>query len=149
MDVLDAIFPGSVVVMHPGDDTTASHWGKLMSMTARSKGATGAVITGGSPDSVQILEFEFPVFRKDHMPATAVYRHDITDFDVPVRIGGGGITPGDFILGDIDGILVIPVVTVDEFIEKAESVREPEDIVRKALHEGGNIRDLFEKYRVL
>ncbi len=146
MDVLDAIFPGSVVVMHPGDDTTASHWGELMIMTARLKGATGIVITGGLPDSVQTPELEFPVFRKYHMPATAVYRYDITDFDVPVRIGGVVIAPGDFILGDID---VIPVATVDEFIEKAESVREPEDSVRKALHEGGNIRDLFEKYRVL
>ncbi len=148
MDMLDAIPPGSVVVMHAGDDTTASHWGELMSMTARAKGATGAVIAGGVRDSARILELGFPVFRRYHMPATAVHRYDITDFEVPVRIGGVVVAPGDFILGDIDGILVIPAAAADEVIEKAESVREREDIVRKALSEGGNIRDLFETYRV-
>ncbi len=93
MDVLDAIFPGSVVVMHPGDDTTASHWGKLMSMTARSKGATGAVITGGSPDSVQILEFEFPVFRKDHMPVTAACATRPRSWTSASRFSAGTIRP--------------------------------------------------------
>ena len=51
-------------------------------------------------------------------------------------------------LGDIDGVLVIPAAVVDEVIESAESLREREDIVRSAQQEGGNIRALFEKYRV-
>ena len=148
MDMLDAIIPGSVIVMDPGDDTVASHWGELMSNTARNKGATGAVIAGGLRDSLQILDIGFPVFRRYHTPLTAVYRFDITDYDIPTRIGGVAVAPGDFILGDVDGILIIPAAAIDAVIEEAESVREREDIVRNSLQEGGNIRELFEKYRV-
>ncbi|MFQ6017476.1 MAG: RraA family protein [Kiloniellaceae bacterium] len=148
MDMLDAIIPGSVVVVDPGDETTAAHWGELMSHTARAKGATGVVIAGGLRDTPQILEIGFPVFRRYHSPLTAVYRYDITDYDVPLRIGGVPVRPGDFILGDIDGVLAIPAAVVDEVIEKAESVRDREDVVSQALQEGGDIRDLFETYRV-
>jgi regulator of RNase E activity RraA len=88
------------------------------------------------------------VFRKYHKPVTAVYRYDITDFDAPVSIGGAVVTPGDVILGDIDGILVIPAAILGEVIEKAEPVPEREGIMPMAPHEGGNIPDLFERYRV-
>ena len=148
MDMLDGIFPGSVVVIDPGDEGCAAHWGELMSHTAKAKGAAGVVIAGGVRDTEQILKLGFACFRRFHSPLTAVYRFDITDFAVPIRIGGVPIAPGDFILGDVDGILVVPAAVVDRVIEQAQSVREREDIVRGALDEGGSIRDLFEKYRV-
>ncbi len=148
MDMLDAIVPGSVVVIDPGDDNTAAHWGELMSNTARAKGATGTVIAGGLRDTPQILDIGFPVFCRYHSPLTAVYRFDITDYDVPISIGGVDIAPGDFVLGDVDGILIIPAAIIDEIIVEAESVREREDKVRESLRSGGDIRDLFEKYRV-
>jgi regulator of RNase E activity RraA len=94
------------------------------------------------------LDIGFPVFCRYHSPLTAVYRYDITDYDVPIRVGGVDIAPGDFVLGDVDGILIIPAAVTDEVIVEAESVREREDKVRESLRSGGNIRDLFEKYRV-
>jgi 4-hydroxy-4-methyl-2-oxoglutarate aldolase len=148
MDMLDGIFPGCVVVIDPGDESRAAHWGELMSHTARAKGATGVVIAGGVRDSAEILKLGFPCFRRFHSPLTAVYRFDITDCAVPIRIGGVALAPGDFILGDVDGILAIPAEAIDAVIERAVSVREREDIVRKALDEGGSIRQLFEQYRV-
>jgi regulator of RNase E activity RraA len=148
MDMLDGIFEGSVVVIDPGDEITAAHWGELMSHTAKAKGATGVVIAGGVRDTPEILKMGFPCFRRYHSPLTAVYRYDITDFGVPIRLGGVAIAPGDFIVGDIDGILIVPAGVVDEVIERAASVRSREDIVRQALDEGGSIRELFEQYRV-
>jgi regulator of RNase E activity RraA len=148
MDMLDGIFPGSVVVIDPGDEATAAHWGELMSHTAKAKGAAGVVIAGGVRDTPQILELGFPCFRRYHSPLTAVYRFDITDFALPIRIGGILISPGDHILGDVDGVLIIPAAVVDEVIGRAHSVREREDIVRAALDQGGSIRELFEQYRV-
>ena len=59
------------------------------------------------------------------------------------------INPGDYILGDIDGVVCIPKNIIDEVIEKAEVVKTKEDIVRKELSSGKNIRDLFEKYTVM
>lgn len=148
MDMLDGIFPGAVVVIEPGDETRAAHWGELMSNTARQKGATGCVINGGLRDSMQILDIGFPVFRKFHSPLTAVYRYEITDFNVPIAIAGVAISPGDYVLGDIDGVLVIPAAIVAQVVETASAVRDKETIVRGKLQSGGNIRELFEKYRV-
>lgn len=148
MDMLDGIFPGSVVVIDPGDETRAAHWGELMSNTARQKGATGCVINGGLRDSMQILEIGFPVFRKFHSPLTAVYRFEITDFGEPIEIGGVNIMPRDFVLGDIDGVLVIPQAIVADVVATAETVRDKETIVRGQLQSGGSIRELFDKYRV-
>jgi regulator of RNase E activity RraA len=148
MDMLDGIFEGAVVVVDPGDELKAAHWGELMSHTAKAKGATGVVIAGGVRDTPEILKLGFPCFRRYHSPLTAVYRYDITDFGSPIRLGGVAIAPGDFILGDVDGILIIPAAAVDEVIERAASVRSREDIVRQALDEGGSIRALFEQYRV-
>ena len=63
-------------------------------------------------------------------------------------IGNVKINPGDYILGDIDGVVCIPVSVVDEVIKQASIVKEKEDIVRQKLNNGENIRTLFEKYRV-
>jgi 4-hydroxy-4-methyl-2-oxoglutarate aldolase len=148
MDMLDGIFQGAVVVVDPGDEIKAAHWGELMSHTAKARGAAGVVIAGGVRDTPEILKLGFACFRRYHSPLTAVYRYDITDFGTPIRLGGVAIAAGDFILGDVDGVLVIPAAAVDEVIERAASVRSREDIVRKALDEGGSIRALFEQYRV-
>jgi 4-hydroxy-4-methyl-2-oxoglutarate aldolase len=148
MDMLDGIFAGCVVVIDPGDERSAAHWGELMSHTARANGAAGVVIAGGVRDTPEIVRMGFPCFRRFHSPLTAVHRFDITDFGVPIRIGGVALAPGDFIIGDVDGILVVPSDAIDEVIARAASVREREDIVRQALDEGGSIRDLFEQYRV-
>ena len=148
MDMLDAIFSGCVLVMEPGDENRAAHWGELMSTTAMANGATGAVIAGGLRDSPQILELGFPVFRRYHSPLTAVYRYDIAEIGKPIRIGGIPIAPGDWILGDIDGVLIIPAAALDDVVEKALSVKDREDIVRAELKRGGSIRELFETYKV-
>jgi len=148
MDMLDAIYPGSVVLIEPGDETRAAHWGELMSNTARQKGATGCVVNGGLRDSMQILDIGFPVFRKFHSPLTAVYRFEITDFGEPMEVGGVAVMPKDYILGDIDGVLVIPQAIVADVVATAENVRDKETIVRGELQSGGSIRALFDKYRV-
>lgn len=148
MDMLDAIFPGAVIVIDPGDDRTAAHWGELMSNTALQKGATGCVIQGGLRDSPQIMALGFPVFRVFHSPLTAAVRWEITDFAAPIRIGGVDIRPGDYVLGDIDGVLVLPGAVVEKVVATAEEVVRKEAIVRAELQKGGSIRTLFDKYRV-
>jgi regulator of RNase E activity RraA len=148
MDMLDAIFPGAVIVIDPGDEARAAHWGELMSNTALQKGATGCVIHGGLRDSSQILELGFPVFRVFHSPLSAAVRWEIAEFNTPIRIGGVDIMPGDYVLGDIDGVLVLPAAVVEKVIATAEEVCRKETIVRGELQKGGSIRQLFDKYRV-
>ncbi len=149
MDMLDGIFPNCVIVMDSGDEKKAAHWGELMSKTSLEKGAIGAVIYGGIRDTHQIIEeHKFPVFACYHSPLTAVFRYNIVDFNTPIIIGNVNINPGDYILGDIDGVVCIPNKVIDEVINQASIVKEKEDIVRKKLSNGENIRNLFEKYKV-
>ena len=63
-------------------------------------------------------------------------------------IGEVKINPGDYVFGDIDGVICIPKEIIDDVINQAEEVKEKEDIVRGELSAGKNIRDLFEKYKV-
>ena len=148
MDMLDGIFPESIIVMDSGDEKSAAHWGELMSKTSMEKGAKGAIIHGGIRDTEEIIKHNFPVFASYHSPLTAVYRYNIIDFNNPIIIGEVKINPGDYILGDIDGVVCIPKHIIDEVIDQAEIVKNKEDIVRNELSLGKNIRDLFEKYKV-
>ena len=148
MDMLDAIPSGTVILVDPGKEGSAAHWGELMTNTALQRGATGLVINGGVRDSLHSLDVGFPTFRKYHSPLTAAYRWNIDSFSIPIRIGGVLIEPGDFILGDIDGILVIPKNLATEVVERTLVVTGKEDIVRARLQEGGDIRELFEQYKV-
>ena len=148
MDMLDGIFPGCIIVMDSGDEKSAAHWGELMSKTSMEKGAKGAIIHGGIRDTEEIIKHAFPVFACYHSPLTAVYRYNIIDFNNPIMIGEVKINPGDYVFGDIDGVICIPKEIIDDVINQAEEVKEKEDIVRGELSAGKNIRDLFEKYKV-
>lgn len=149
IEVLNNIFPNSVVVIYPGDENSCAHWGELMSNVARQKGARGAIVAGGLRDSRQILDIGFPVFYIFHKPTTAVYRWELTDYNIPLQIGGIDIRPGDYVLGDIDGVIVIPQEIIEDVITRTEEVASKETVVRSELQKGGKIEDLFEKYKVL
>ena len=148
IEVLNNIFPHSVVVIYPGDENSCAHWGELMSNVARQKGARGAIIAGGLRDSRQILNIGFPVFYIFHKPTTAVWRWELTDYNIPLQISGINIRPGDYVLADIDGVIVIPGEIIEDVITRAEDVTAKETVVRSGLQKGEKIDDLFEKYKV-
>jgi len=119
-----------------------------MSKTSMEKGAKGAIIHGDIRDTEEIIKHKFPVFACYHSPLTAVYRYNIIDYNNPIMIGEVKINPGDYVFGDIDGVICIPKEIIDDVINQAEEIKEKEDIVRGELSAGENIRDLFEKYKV-
>jgi len=148
LEMLEAIRPPCVVLVDGGDETTAAHWGELMSTVARGKGATGAIIAGGLRDSQMILDMDFPVFRRFHSPLTAVWRFEQIDYQVPVKLGSVVVRPGDYLFGDIDGCVVLPKEIVVAVIEKAEDVVRKERVVFSELGKGIEMRELFAKYKV-
>lgn len=147
IEMLENVTPGSIVMVDPGDESVAAHWGELMSRVARANGATGAVVAGGLRDCRQILDMGYPVFHRYFSPLTAVWRWELTEYNVRLEIGRVPIRPGDYVLGDIDGVLIIPLAVIDEVIERAEDVKTKELTVGNLLEAGGSIRTLFEKYR--
>jgi regulator of RNase E activity RraA len=105
---LDSIRDGSVVVVDTSFDTVAAHWGELMSTAARGRGATGVVIDGATRDVPHLLKMDFPTFCRYRSPASSILRWRMSGFDHPVTLGGVTVRPGDFVLGDSDGVVVIP-----------------------------------------
>lgn len=110
--------------------------GELSAETLHRKGVLGAVLDGGLRDASFILRLGFRCWRTFHTPRDVVGMWRPTGVDVPIIIGGVLVRPGDWLHGDRDGMVVIPVEILDEVIAKAVAAMQTESLVRKAILEG-------------
>lgn len=145
LKMLGEIRPGDVLVSQP-NDSTAAHIGELSSETAQYRGARGAVIDGGARDTSYILKLGFPVFARYKTPADIIGRWHLVDFNVSITIGQVRICAGDYVLGDRDGVLVIPQTVAEEVVTKAEEVVHTENLVRKAILQGVHPVEAYRQY---
>jgi 4-hydroxy-4-methyl-2-oxoglutarate aldolase len=138
-----------VVVYQTHDEAgTAAHLGELSAISLRARGCVGAVIDGGCRDIELILAEEFPVFCRYTTPADAVPRWRIEQWNEPVTIGSVRVEPGDYVVADRDGIVVIPAALRDEVLERAEELVSTESEIRKAVREGVTPLDAYDQYGV-
>lgn len=144
---VDALRPHTVAVMDCSGEEITGHWGELLTNGALVRGCTGAVIDGGTRDVATILKMNFPVFCKYRSPADAKGRWNVVDFDCPVRIGGVPVAPGDFIVGDPDGIVVVPRDRVVEVLLEAEEVAKTETEIRQRVRDGQSVAKLYMEYK--
>lgn len=135
LKMLSAIRPGDVLTYQANDNVSA-HLGELSSETAKFRGARGAVIDGGARDTEYMFRLRFPVFARYKTPLDIRGRWRLVDWNVPVVIGSIIIHPGDLILGDRDGVVVIPQAIAEEVVTKAEAVVHTENLVRAAILQG-------------
>lgn len=145
LKMLGEIRVGDVLVYETHDDL-AAHLGELSSETAKFRGARGAVIDGGARDTEYMVRLGFPVFCKYRTPRDILGRWQLEEYNVPIAVGGVVIEPGDFVLGDRDGVLIIPQRVAEEVITKAEEVVHTENLVRKAILEGVLPLDAYNRY---
>lgn len=143
--MLGHLRPGDVIVSQPNDSLCA-HIGELSCETAQFRGARGAVIDGGARDIDYILKLGFPVFCRYRTPRDIVSRWRLVSYGQPIKIGGVTIRRGDFIVGDKDGVLVIPRETASEVLTRSEEVVHTENEVREAILQGVHPVDAYRKY---
>ena len=146
IDMLDSITPGTVSVWTTGGSDDCAHWGEIMSTAARERGCTGAVIDGGVRDLDFINAMGYPVFAKFRCSASSIGRWDIKEYQVPIQIGDTIINPGDFVFGDVDGVVIVPKALTLEILAAAENVYERESGMREELRRGVGIKDAYAKY---
>lgn len=144
--MLDSITPYTISVWACGGHTGAVHWGEIMSTAARERGCLGAVVDGGVRDVAFIDEMGFPVFAKFKCAASSIGRWHIKEWQVPVRIGHTTIYPGDFVFGDVDGVVVVPKDMIMAVLTAAEGVLVRESGMRQELRQGGSIKAAYDKY---
>jgi 4-hydroxy-4-methyl-2-oxoglutarate aldolase len=145
LKMLGDLGPGDVIVSQPNDMTSA-HLGELSAESAKFRGARGAVIDGGTRDIEYILKLGFPVFCRYRTPQDILGRWRLVSYGGPVQIGQVAVHRGDFIVGDMDGVLAIPRDVTLEVLGRAEEVMGTENLVRKAILEGVRPLDAYRQH---
>ena len=137
----------SVVVCQPNDGTIA-HMGELSAETLKYRGVRGYIVDGGCRDVDFILKLGFPVFCKYFTPSDVVCRWQVKTLGEPIKIGDLEIKSGDYVLGDIDGVVIIPNEIIDEVITDTENYINTESALRKDILSGVDQKDPYLKYRL-
>lgn len=148
LDALDDLRPHEVY-LNTGSSPRNALWGELMSVRAGKLGAAGAVLNGYSRDTRAVLELNFPTFSFGAYGQDSAPRYKVVDYRVPVEIGAVRIRPGDFIFGDIDGVLAVPANAAEEVFTRALEKVRGERLVKKALEEGSSAVAAFQKHGIM
>lgn len=143
--MLDSMHEDAFVVWDTSQDAKATLWGGVMTATAKKMGLKAACIDGGIRDTHQILEEAFPVFYKYRISNGSLGRCLITHYQIPIRIGDVDIKPGDVILGDVDGVLVVPRAIAVDVLLRAEEIKANEKKIFGWVEEGQSIHQITEK----
>lgn len=144
-EMLDELHEDSFVVWDTSKDEKATLWGGVMTATAKGLGVRAACIDGGIRDTHQILEKDFPVFYKHRISNGSLGRCLITHYQIPIKIGDTTIKPGDVVLGDIDGVLVVPREIAHDVLLRAEEIKANEVKIFGWVAEGQSIQQIADK----
>lgn len=147
-EALDQLEEGDVYLAS-GGEMRCAYWGELLTATARTRGAAGAVINGFHRDTPQMLAQNFPVFSRGRYAQDSSVRTQVTNFRCDIEVGGVSVHPGDLVFGDIDGVLIIPREVEDEVIGKALEKAHGEKLVRKAIEGGMSATQAFAEFGIL
>jgi len=147
-EALDNLEPGEVYIAFNGHGPAAA-WGEILTVTAKKRGAAGAVLDGYHRDSRGVLGCDWPVFSRGPYAQDAGSRKSVLDYRVPIEIGQAAITPGDLIFGDRDGVLVIPQDIEAEVLERAFTKASTERTVMTSIAGGMSSTEAFATYGVL
>ncbi len=143
--MLDSLGEDHFVVWDTSRDQEATLWGGVMTATAKGKKVKAACIDGGIRDTHQVLEADFPVFYEYRTSNGSLGRCLITHYQIPIVIGNVTIKPGDVVLGDVDGVLVVPREVAYEVLLRAEEIRENEKKIFSWVREGESVQAIKEK----
>ena len=148
IEAIDNAQSGSILViaLDGGEAQDIALIGGLMSLAAKVKGLEGAVVCGAVRDLREIKEMRFPVFYRFTSPNTSVGRTEVTDVNIPINYGGVTINPGDIIVGDEDGVIVIPKNVLEEVLEKAKDIEYLEKKEAEEIKKGEPFSQVIKKY---
>ncbi|MFV8346179.1 RraA family protein [Flavobacterium sp. ZB4P13] len=148
LEALDDLKKNEVYVC-TGSSPSYALWGELMATRAQILGAAGAVVDGYSRDTKGILELNFPSFSYGRYAQDQAPRGKVIDFRVPIEMNGVRINPGDIIIGDIDGVCVVPKESEVEVFRLAIEKARGEKMVQKKIQEGMSTVDAFAKFGIM
>ena len=146
LGAVDALVPGDLMVV---STCSGCYWGELLATASRFRGARGIVADAWTRDTLALIEMEFPTFVAGISPVDSLGRIDVDAIGVPVECGGVTVNPGDLVLGDHDGVVVVPSSVAEEVLTLAEEKVAGENLVRDELARGMPVSEAFRTYGVI
>jgi regulator of RNase E activity RraA len=143
--MLEDMTPNSFVVWDTSGDMESTAWGGVMTATAVGRGIRAAIIDGGIRDTAQILEKDFPVFYKYRSPNGSLGRCLISHYQAPIKLGSTLVRPGDIVLGDIDGVIVVPRRIAVDVLVRAEEILGNEKKIFQWVADGETLEEITGK----
>jgi 4-hydroxy-4-methyl-2-oxoglutarate aldolase len=146
---VDGCKPDDVMIAAAGGSMRSGIWGELLSTAARNSGCAGAIIDGAVRDVGKMTAMRFPVFARGTCVYDSLHRQRVVDIDVPVEIDGVRFSPGDLVIADVDGVVVVPQVVEEEAIRRAWEKVHAENVTRDAIKAGMKAVAAYQKYGIL
>jgi regulator of RNase E activity RraA len=131
--------PGTVIVVDAGGETGAGFWGDVIATRFLMNGGAGVVSDGAIRDLAQIRGMDLAVYVRETHPAASWRRVMAVDYNIPIRCSGVSVLPGDILVGDAEGVIVVPAQLAAEVAERAIATEEKEEYIRGKLLKGASI----------
>jgi len=146
---VDSCAPDDVLICAAGGSMRSGLWGELLSAAARNRGCVGVLADGAVRDLARMKSMRFPVYARAPILYDSRDRQRVIDFDVPVEIDGVAFSPGDLVVADEDGVVVVPRRIETEVVRRAWEKVGAESEVRDAIAAGMLAGEAFRKFGVL
>lgn len=146
---VDALARGDVLVVDGQETRSCAFWGELLTTACVRKGVHGVVMSACTRDMWKIHDLNFPIFGIGYHPADDKGRLDVVEIGQPIWVAGVRTKPGDLLVGDEDGVVIIPSEVAGEVIHRAREKVSGENLVRNALASGIPVGEAFKKYGIL
>jgi len=146
-DYIDDVAPGQIVVIDNDGRLDATVWGDILTMVATRRGVGGTVIDGVCRDIGRSLELGYPIFARGNAMRTGKDRVTADAMNVPVQVAGVRIAPGDWLVGDGDGIVALPASRLEEVLATARQIAAAEAKIRDAVVAGERLDEARERLR--
>ncbi len=142
---IEAAHPGDIIVIDNGGKLEFSCWGGLLALSAKLKGVSGVVIDGASRDIDEARELEFPVYARSVVPMTARNRVVQESYNQEIQFAGVQCRPGDLVLADGSGIIIIPKEKEAEAVAAAEAIYAKEQEMAAGIRQGYSGLEMLQK----
>lgn len=149
LKAVDACHPDDVLIAAAAGSMRSGIWGELLTTAALNAGCVGAIVDGAIRDVSKISNMGFPVWARGTCVYDSLNRQRVVDIDVQVEIDEVCFSPGDLVIADRDGIVVVPQAVEEETLRLALEKVQGENVVRDAIRQGMKATDAFHKYGIL
>jgi regulator of RNase E activity RraA len=146
-DYIDIVEPGDVIVLDNNGRMDCTVWGDILTVTAKLKGISGTVIDGVCRDVPNIVKERYPIFTRGRFMMTGKDRVMVEAMNVTVSIGKTQVKPGDIMIGDDSGVVVVPQERAEEVLKLAMEIEVAENQIEEAVRGGLSLKEAREKYR--